>query len=83
MFTLYVLNDNNSLYLSSSLSGPLYVNRFAEIRIPLFLRMAQTFHNVTCFMDLVDGGAPSGHYDISQQNYMEGLPLHIRVRVKS
>ena len=46
VFTLYVLNNNDSLYLSSSLSGPLCVNCFAEIQIPLFLRMAQVFHNV-------------------------------------
>lgn len=34
------------------------------------------------FINLVDIGTPSRHYHISQQNYMEDLPLHVGVRVR-
>lgn len=35
------------------------------------------------FINLVDIGTPSRYYHISQQNYVEDLPIHVRVRVKS
>lgn len=67
-------DDNNSLYLSSTLFQVPCAHRLTEIRTHFFFIMGHRVIISPTFIKPVDSRAPYSYYNVSQRNYLEDVP---------